>query len=321
MLRLIRNDPQGVLVVTAVVPKVWQLLNRHPIVSISTPFVIALGYQATRKNPSEWITAFVKAARELVAGGDIYGDGTSYLYPPFMALMSIPFVPLSELAARLGWFGLNIACIVGLVRSAWLLAGGSMLNPITTQNRRNWAVAGLGILCCAPFILNALAHQQVDIIIAFLAVAGCLQLARGQDTVGAVLIGLAAACKGPPLLFAPYLLFRRKWLAAGLVAIVAVGVNILPDLFVSPPDGRARLLVWAERFAVPTFYGQLGAWIGSNGVGISNQALAGTLQRIFTTTLQSTPSGGVMVTGFRQVPEALVKLIFNSAICEVIDRQ
>jgi hypothetical protein len=163
-------------------------------------------------------------------------------------------------------------------------------------------------LCCAPFILNALAHQQVDIIIAFLAVAGCLQLARGENTVGAVLIGLAAACKGPPLLFAPYLFFRRKWLAAGLIAIVAVGVNILPDLFFSPPCGRARLLVWAERFAVPTFYGQLGAWIGSNGVGISNQALAGTLQRIFTTTLQSTPSGGVMVTGFRQVPEALVKM-------------
>lgn len=138
-----------------------------------------------------------------------------------------------------------------------------------------------------------------------LVISGCLFLTRGRNIGGAVLIGLAAACKGPPLLFAPYLAFRRNWLSAGLVVLVAVGVNLLPDLIIPAPDGQTRLMVWIDRYVMPTFNGQLGGW---NGLSVYNQALAGTIQRLFTTTLQWTSSGLSYIPDARRIPEAVIKL-------------
>jgi hypothetical protein len=122
-----------------------------------------------------------------------------------MALMVVPFVSLPDVASRLAWFAMNVACIAGMVRSAWLLAGGSTWPAIGPAKTRELFIAPIGIICSASYILNALAHQQIDLMIDFLAVAGCLLLVRGDRVVGAVLIGLAAAFKGPPLLFAAYL--------------------------------------------------------------------------------------------------------------------
>ncbi len=82
-------------------------------------------------------------------------------------------------------------------------------------------------------------------------------------------------------------------------------MNFLPDLVIPAPGGTPRLVAWVERFVVPSFSGQLGAW---NGLGTANQSLAGTVQRMFTTTLQSTSSGLSYVTGFRQIPEVWIKV-------------
>ena len=49
--------------------------------------------------------------------------------------------------------------------------------------RERWVFVA-GIACCAPYLLNAQAHQQVDIIIAALMVAGCLELTRGATSPG-----------------------------------------------------------------------------------------------------------------------------------------
>jgi hypothetical protein len=234
-------------------------------------------------------------------GGDIYSEG-GYWYPPFLAFASLPFSSWSERAARMGWFALNIASIVGLARAAWLCAGGLM----AWKTRRDGKVAALGAICVSPYILNALAHQQVDVFISFLIVTGCLACLRGRSLSGAVLIGLAAACKGPPLLFAGYFIWRRNWRAAGLIVLVAIGANLMPDLLIAPPDGQLRLVAWIDKFAVPAFTHRLGSW---NGISTYNQSLSGTTQRMFTTSLQATPEGLDYVADVRPAPETLVKLV------------
>ena len=282
---------------------VWELFRRRPIFAMALPVVVALGVQAMIKVPSDWLDPFVLAARIFLGGGDIY-QGTSYLYPPVMALVTVPFTPLPDAVSRLAWYAINIACIVGMLRSSWLLARGGKLQPIGVENRREWVVAGIGIACTASYVLNTLAHQQIDLIIDFLLIAGCLLLVRGGTIGGAVLIGLGAACKGPPLLFAPYLVFRRKWLSAGLVAVVGVGANLLPDFVVPPPGGQPRLLEWLQRLALPTFNGAIGAW---NGVTTANQSLAGTVKRLFTTALRSQPSDLAVIDSLHHPSELLIK--------------
>jgi hypothetical protein len=285
--------------------EIWPFLRRHPIIALGTPLVIVLTVQATRKMPSEWILVFVESARTFLDGGDIYGNGSSYFYPPFMALLFVPFVPVPELASRLLYLAINIACIAGLVRAAWVMSGGAALNPVISENRSEWAIAGIGLACSAPFAFNALAHMQVDLFIDALVATGCLLLLRGQKISGPVLIGLAAAFKGPPLLFAAYLAFRRNWVSAGVVAVVALGLNLLPDLLIPSPDGRVRVLTWFHRFVVETLEHRLGTW---DGMSWYNQSIAGSLGRLLTTTFQITPSGPSYVADFQHEPNSLLKV-------------
>lgn len=284
-------------------PAFWQFLNRHPLSAIGLPLVIGLAFQALVKD-SEWIEVFVGAARLLRSGGDIYAAGSAYWYPPFMALATIPFVALPEPAARLGWYALSIASIIGIVRWSWAATGGGALPELPGRLSREWQIAAVGVLLAAPFALNTLAHQQVDLMIDVLVVAGCWLLLRGHNLAAAVLIGLAAACKGPPLLFAAYLLVRRDVLGALVLVAVAAGVNLLPYVVIAPPAGQHRLLVWLNHDVLPSVSGYLGAWNADIG---ANQSLAGTLQWLATAGLQWTPDGLSIVADIRATPRSLTK--------------
>lgn len=259
--------------------RTWAPVARRPLIALAVPVFSVLAVQVLIKRPSEWEEVYVHAARALLAGQDIYAAGTAYLYPPFQAFLAVPFTLLPSSASRLGLYAASVLSIVGLVRAAWELATGRTIDQFDAADRRAWAVLGLGLLASGPYLLNAVAHQQTDCIIAFLVVAGCAGILRGREASGAILIGLAAAFKGPPLLFAAYLLFRRRWLGAGLVVAVAFGANLLPDLVASPPEGGLWLQAWLRRIVLPTQ--QLAVPLGQWGSElIYNQALGGTLQRL-----------------------------------------
>lgn len=251
----------------------------RPLLVLSATLAIVLAIQAVTKNASEWEDVYVRAAHALLQGGDIYATGSSYLYPPFAAFAALPFAPLPRLPLRLAWFLVNALCAVGLIRLSWRLSGGESLAKIKFADRGEWAILTLGLLFGGTFILNAMAHQQTDIVIAFLVMAGCLALIRGRELSGGVLIGVAAAFKGPPLLFAAYCLFRRRWTAAVAIVAAAAGANLLPDLVSASPAGGTWLTAWFFNFVIPTqVHAELGTW-GSDP--LFNQSLGGTMQRLF----------------------------------------
>jgi hypothetical protein len=143
------------------------------------------------------------------------------------------------------------------------------------------------------YILNALAHQQNDVWIGALLIGGALALRGRRDIAGGALIGLAAACKAAPLLFVPYLLWQRRWTAATAVGLVAVAVNLLPDLVAASPRGGWWLADWVTRFILPTqrLDAPLGQWASAL---IFNQALSGTVPRLLNTTLTLSPEFHVL---------------------------
>lgn len=254
-------------------------LIRRPLLMLAAAFAVVLAIQAVTKSASEWQDVYVQAARTLLQGGDIYAAGSSYLYPPFAAFAALPFAPLPRLPLRLAWFLINAFCAIGLIRLSWRLSGGERLDQLAFSDRGEWAILMLGLLFGGTFLLNALAHQQTDVVIAFLVMAGCLGLMRGRELSGGVLIGLAAAFKGPPLLFAAYCLFRRRWIAAAAIVITAAGANLLPDLVSTSPAGGTWVKAWLFNFVIPTqVHAELGTW-GSGP--LYNQSLGGTMQRLF----------------------------------------
>lgn len=272
------------------------LILAHPYSAVTLLTLAVLGIGAIGKQGSAWNSVQVGAARLLVRGQDFYAQITNFTYPPFSALISIPFVPLSPRVARGLWYLICIASLIYLIRKAWRLAGGPPLEP--GENRpaaplREQAAFLLGNLVALQFALNALSHLQSDLLIGALIMAGCGALAAGRYFRSATLIGIAAAFKATPLLFAPYLLWRRRWGAACWLVIVAVGANVLPNLVHAPPSGGLWLSRWCRQYLAPMASSSYlpGNW--KNQLN-NNQSIAGAVRRWMGTSW-TTESGDVKV--------------------------
>ncbi len=234
---------------------------------------VVVGVHLLVRQDNEWEHVFVPAAQRLWAGDDVYRAGGAYLYPPFMAWATLPFVGLSHAAGRFIFVAMSVGCAVFMLGGAWRLAGGGRLREPPE------ARAALAGACCGAFYIhNCLVHQQTDVFIGALLVGGCLALRRGRGVLAATGFGLAAAMKCTALLWAPYLLWRRRPAAAALLLAVALGVNLLPELVNRPGAGGTWLGVFASRYLAPlTGRDHVpGSW-GSDIV--YNQSLSGAAQR------------------------------------------
>jgi hypothetical protein len=227
------------------------------------------------RQDNEWERVFVPAAARLWTGDDLYSADGRYQYPPFTAWLTLPWVGLSHAASRIAFVAVSLACTVAVLWCAWRLTGGRTWSRPAAR----WAVwAGS---CCGLFYLfNCLVHQQTDVVIAALLIGGCLALHVGRPIAAATGFGLATAMKCTPLLFAPYLVWRGRPLAAAWLMVVALGVNFLPDLVSHPPEGGTWLGAFAGRLLSPLGRADHvpGSW-GQWSEVLYNQSLAGAAQR------------------------------------------
>ena len=240
-------------------------------------FIVAIGLVSLLQKPKDWEHVYLPAAIHLRAGENIFRDG--YVYPPFQAMLAAPFSCLSARAARVLWACTNAAAMAVLLASAWRLSGGlSFLGSESFERREYWILA-LGLAAALGFVFDTITNGQTDVIIGALVIGGCLIATRGHRLVGAALIGLGAAAKCTPLLFAPYLFLKRRWGSAGILLAVAFIANLLPDLVAPASDGHSHLLDWGRNY--------LGAVLGKTYVpgmwatGVEfNHSLAGMLNRL-----------------------------------------
>src|SRR5262245_31241309 len=203
-----------------------QFLWTRPYLVVIVLFLVAYAVPYATRAKSDWALVYVPAAERLAAGDDLYQFQFAYTYPPVNAWMMLPLVGMPEIPARLIWYAINAVALVLLVRGSWTLSGGGRLEGKPLAPRREHFIAGVGLLCSAAFLLDALTNQQNDLIVAALVVHGCGLLVRGRGVWSGVLFGLAAGLKCTPLLWAGYLFYRRQWAGALLVPVVAVGVNV-----------------------------------------------------------------------------------------------
>jgi hypothetical protein len=234
------------------------------------------------KQHSEWDEVYLRAATRLLDGGDIYRFEDGYSYLPFMAWAAIPFTFLSPMVSRVAWLAINVGCLVGMWRLAWRLTGGALLEGARPADNREHLICFLGLACSLRYALNGIAHHQTDLVIGVLLLGGCFLLSRQRDLSAASCFGLAAAMKCTALLWLPYLLWRRKWKAATWLVVVAVGVNLLPNLVRAPGGGSLWLGEWLTRYVRPLtstdrYPGDWGSWI------IYNQSISGAGNRWLTT--------------------------------------
>jgi len=223
-----------------------------------------------------WQECFVRAALRMQAGEAVHVvERHAYAYPPIMAMLAIPLANLPVTASMFGWYAVNVAAAVVVFVCAWRLAGGPTLVGLSAT----WgAIFWIGALLSVRFFLSPLECQQFDMIIAGLLFLGCYWIWRGHDFRGAALLGASAAMKCTPMLFAPYLVWRGKFRAACLLAAVAVGLNLLPDVLCPQSSGRIYLVDWTRSFLNVVATESPGTWFADL---LQNQSLAGLFNRFW----------------------------------------
>jgi len=258
---------------------VWTFLRAHPYAVAAVVLFLALIRPLCSRGQSDWELVYLPAAERLTRGEELLQ--ASFVYPPVNAYFGLPFLGLSSNAARVAWLAVNVAALAVLVAVAWRVAGGGRLQGPVPASRTEHAIFGLGLACGIYFALDAITNQQSDLVVAALVVVGCWALVGGRAVRAAVLFGVAAGVKCTPLLFAPYLAWRGRWLAAAVVPLVAVGINLLPDWTHPPalPTEVPRLVHWAKTYLVPMAdkNHDAGTWASSIAF---NHSLAGLSNRL-----------------------------------------
>jgi len=269
-------------------------LKTHPVTFGGLVLLAGLAVSFVSRRESEWDDVYLRAANHLRAGEPIYQWGEGYVYPPFMAALTLPFTFLPPFWERLAWYLVNVFCLIWLVRWAWQLAGGGPLQEAKAPDMQEYMIFLLGLACGLRYAIDCLAHQQTDLFIGTVVLGGCMALLHSHPLLAATCFGIAAGSKCTALLWCGFLVWRRHWFAAGWLVCTALGVNLLPNLIHAPPDGGWWIAEWFDRFIRPLTASDHvpGSWYSEI---VYNQSVSGAINRWFTTGWTWTPDAGFAV--------------------------
>jgi Glycosyltransferase family 87 len=241
-------------------------------------FVIALA--ATAYYPrfvklSAGMETYPQAATCLWHGQMLQACDQGFTYPPFFALAMLPFTVMPLWLRDLVWYGVTVAATIGafkfsesLARKALPLDGAELV----------W-LRILTLLFSAKVILAVFENQAYDALVLVAVVFGLAALRDGRALAAGAGLALAAALKATPLIFLPYLLWKRYFVGAAAFVLVYAAASLLPDILFAPAGDPGYFSTWLAEVAGPSFgVNPAGApfafWDGAN---ILNHSLRGAI--------------------------------------------
>jgi Glycosyltransferase family 87 len=166
--------------------------------------------------------------------------------------------------------------------------------------------------CPAKFILAVFENQAYDALVVMAVLLGLAALTEGRAFAAGASLALAAALKATPLVFLPYLLWKRHFTAVAIFGVVYALASLLPDILFAPADGdayfSAYFSTWLHQVAGPALgINPAGApfafWDGAN---ILNHSLRGAIslnideahsRSVFDTALAAADGSLIIVVG------------------------
>ncbi|MCA8981386.1 MAG: DUF2029 domain-containing protein [Planctomycetes bacterium] len=244
--------------------------------------VVIVGLFSTLNRQQGDLGVYTQAARRAIAGEEAYVvEAKSFTYPPGQL---VPFLPLAALPAaweRVLFYFVNMALLLG---SIWMVrriaraeyAGNGRDGP-------GWWFWIVLFAICARHLTSPLENQSNDLPILFLMTWTAYARSTQRSTLAGAAAGLATALKATPLLYAPVLVWQRRFGAALSFAVALVALTLLPDLLFPRADGALWVVAWYQTFVSKVGVAEAadadGAWSAWN---VLNQSLSGTLYRLST---------------------------------------
>ncbi len=168
--------------------------------------------------------------------------------PPLTLLAFAPFTRMTRGAAQFVWVcaKLPLVCAVFLLTIGIGERGGQPLTP-----RALLLIAAGWWL---PVVVD-MQEGQVNFLALLPLVAGLSLVQRGTrpgDALAGFLIGLAAAVKVTPVVFAVYFLWKRRWIVAGVTALgAAFWLLIVPAAFFGWSQNLRWMNQWTSIMILP----------------------------------------------------------------------
>jgi len=184
---------------------------------------------------------FYHGARALRDGTDLYASGVrGYIYPPLLAFLFMPLTAFSVQTAA--WIMLVVNLGLGLM-CAWVLAGETLRRfDVEATTTRVAVVAALATLFAATRLRSEFQMWQTNILL-MAALVLALRFLDGRPRLAGLLLGLAFDIKYLPIVFLPYLLLRRRFVAALWFCIGIVAFALAPALVAG---WSTNLHYWAQ---------------------------------------------------------------------------
>ena len=208
------------------------------------------------------LEVYRRAGSVLLAGGNFYDlpGPLQFLYPPFAAVLAVPFALLPSTVVEIGWTAAGAVALVAILHrfglTGWVLS-----------------LAGAAVVAIVEPVVQTLAFGQLGI---FLVALVILDLAPGPRVFPrrllpeGVLTAIATAIKLTPAIFILYLLVARKYRAFWVAVVTGTAVTLISAAIVP----AASYQFWT-RLA----HGDTG--LGHSIIYYTNQSVMADIVRIF----------------------------------------
>jgi alpha-1,2-mannosyltransferase len=165
------------------------------------------------------------------------GGPLLYTYPPFSALIFVPFVWLPNNAGKHIWLAINVALLIAIVMLCFRMLG-YRITPYLA------GISALLAIACAFLepVRTTLLFGQINLLLMLMVLWDASRPERSR--LKGVGIGFAAGIKLTPAYFVLYYLLLRQWRAVG-VAVVTIAATIGLGWLVLP---NASWQYWSGKF-------------------------------------------------------------------------
>jgi hypothetical protein len=194
-------------------------------------------------------TGYTQVGEVVLQGGDPYGLPIN-TWPPFFGFIAAALALLARVslpAALLVWQVGCVAAIWGSCRLLARIAGDAAPAPFTS------AAVLVPVLMSARLLQEHLQHTQVNLYLLFLVLLAFHLFRGGRVAWGGLALAAAASAKATPIVFLPYLLYKRAWRPAAWTAAFLFVLNVAVPLVALGPAATAdRWRTWRRVAATET---------------------------------------------------------------------
>lgn len=237
----------------------------------------------------------------------------SYTYPPAFAFLMLPFTGMGSGLALFVWYLITIGASITAYLLCETLVRDLYPGPWTDEEIDALRIGSIAL--SIKFVLAVLENQAFDTHAFVLILLGLWALAGKREGLAGASIAVAAAIKGAPLIFLPYLLFTGRFRASTVFAVTYLVVSFVPDLFFTPKGGAYGYYVtWFREIALGPMYDDhaRSKYIFWGTVNANNHSLRSLAYRLFPGGLADARFQPTLIAMYLPVVAAVVFVVWRS---------